>query len=120
LKWDALPRGSFSCECFINDIYTSDGLRLAAAKKWSEIPSVLAKAGAVSGCPHLHSGGWQLGLAQLLIKQKRFLPDVKTYLERGAAFGYSKAKVAPLLASIAKVTQASAKKLRKPNSRRQK
>jgi hypothetical protein len=85
-EWDQLPPGHHACECYLNDLYTNDGLRAVAAGKWAGVPEALSKAAAVRGCPHLNTGGLRLDLVQILIAKRKLLGSVREYLERAAGF----------------------------------
>ena len=95
-EWDRLPPGHHACECYVNAVYTDDGLRAAAAGQWDAIPAALTKAASVRGCPHLSSGGVRLDLVGLLLAKKRQLGPARKYLERAAAFEHRTADVANL------------------------
>ncbi len=95
-EWDRLPPGHHACECYVNAVYTNDGLRAAAAGQWDAIPVALAKAASVRGCPHLNSGGVRLDLVRLLLTKKKQLGPAREYLHRAAAFEHGTADVATL------------------------
>jgi hypothetical protein len=85
-EWDQLAPGHHACECYTNDVYTNDGLRAAAAGKWSAIPEALARASAVRGCPHLNTGGLRLDLVRLVVSKRKHLEEARAYLNRAAGF----------------------------------
>jgi len=95
-EWDSLVPGHHACECYVNDVYTNDGLRATAARNWQTIPDALAKAGAVRGCPHLNTAGLRLDLARLLVGKKRELDAVRGYLKIAAGFPVGGEDVAAL------------------------
>jgi hypothetical protein len=95
-EWDRLPAGHHACECYVNAVFTDDGLRAAAAGNWDAIPSALANAASVRGCPHLNSGGLRLDLVRLLLTRRKQLRPAREYLERAAAFDYGAAEIAKL------------------------
>jgi hypothetical protein len=95
-EWDRLPPGHHACECYVNAVYTDDGLRAAAAGQWDAIPATLAKAASVRGCPHLNSGSVRLDLVRLLLAKKKQLGPAREYLDRVAAFEHGTAEVTKL------------------------
>ena len=95
-EWDRLPPGHHACECYVNALYTDDGLRAAAGRRWATIPAALAKAATVRGCPHLNSFGVRLGLVRLLLAKKKHLGPAREYLDWAVAFENRTADVAKL------------------------
>lgn len=95
-EWDRLPPEHHSCECYVNAVYTDDGLRAAAAGQWDAIPAALTRAACVRGCPHLNSGGVRLDLVRLLLTKKKQLGPAREYLERAAGFEHGRPDVANL------------------------
>jgi hypothetical protein len=95
-EWDRLPPGHHACECYVNSVYTDDGLRAAAAGQWEAIPEALTKAASVRGCPHLNSGGVRLDLVRLLLTKKKQLGAAREYLDRAGTFEHGTADVAKL------------------------
>jgi hypothetical protein len=86
-EWDRLPLTSHVCECYLNDLYTNDGLRAVAAQAWEAAAEAVVQAASVRGCPHLNSGGLRLDLVRILISKKRNLDAARAYLDAAAAFG---------------------------------
>jgi hypothetical protein len=99
-EWDRLPPGHHACECYVNAVYTDDGLRAAAAGQWDAIPATLAKAASVRGCPHLNSGAVRLDLVRLLLAKKKQLGPAREYLDRVAAFEHGTAAVTKLRSKV--------------------
>ncbi len=95
-EWDQLGPGHHACECYVNDVYTNDGLRAAAARKWDAVPEALARAGAVRGCPHLNTGGLRLDLVRLLVSRRKQLDVARAYLDRAAGFEAAGKEIAAL------------------------
>jgi hypothetical protein len=77
-------------------VYTNDGLRAVAAKKWDAIPEALTKAGAVHGCPHLNTAGPRLDLVRMLITKRKQLDAARAYLDAVAGFEDGSKDVAAL------------------------
>jgi hypothetical protein len=94
--WDQLPRGHHACECYVNSVYTNDGLRAAAAGTWDAIPEALTRAVAVRGCPHLNTGGLRLDLVRLLVSKKKQLDAARGYLDHAAGFDTGDGQVSAL------------------------
>lgn len=84
--WDQLPPHRYCCQCYLNDLYTNDGLRAIAAKNWDAIPAALTNAAAVTGCPHLNTGGLRLTLVEQLVAKRKHLDAARTYLQVATKF----------------------------------
>jgi hypothetical protein len=80
-EWDQLPVNASFCECYINSLYTFDGLHCLGNGNSDAIPELLLKAVDVAGCPHLNSGASEKGLIKELIDRQIFLPEARAYLE---------------------------------------
>lgn len=84
--WDLLPPSRHICQCKVNSLYTNDGLRAIAAGHWAVIPAALTKAAAVTGCPHLNTGGLSLSLVEQLIDVGQYLDEARAYLQVAMKF----------------------------------
>lgn len=80
-RWGAMPKNAHVCECAVNYVANIDGLRALTRGDRADVIRCLHAAVAVSGCPHLNSGGACLRLASELIARDEAKDEVRNHLD---------------------------------------
>jgi hypothetical protein len=82
--WAALPQNAHLCECYVNHLFTYDGLVALHHNQLTTIPTLLRQALEVRGCPHLNSGGPDMDLVEALVDRGVLLDHAAAYVDSSA------------------------------------